>query len=96
MIYDRSFDVYLAAYQTGVGVKLRASNDLLHWSEPISAPYSEPGRTLYSPALLGETGDPTIAGAAPRVYFSSFPNGLFPDWGMSVFESVSLTLSRSQ
>ena len=95
VIYDASFDVYLAVYQTLAGLKLRASSDLLHWTPPIGPPIQEPGRTLYYPTLIGETGDPTIGGPAPRVYFTSFPTGLFPDWKTSVFESVQLTLSRS-
>ncbi len=93
VIYDSSFDVYLAVYQSSAGIKLRASSDLIHWSGPIGAPYHETGRTLYYPTLLGETGDPTIAGSAPRVYFSSFPTGSFPDYTTSIFESVQLTLS---
>jgi uncharacterized protein (TIGR03437 family) len=93
VIYDSAFDVYLAVYQSGGGIKVRASSDLIHWSGAIGAPYSEPGRTLYYPTLMGETGDPTIGGAAPRVYFSSFPTGLFPDYTTAVFESVTLTLS---
>jgi hypothetical protein len=44
VIYDRSFDMYLAVYQTGLfpgsdaGFKVQASNDLIHWSEPIGDP----------------------------------------------------------
>jgi hypothetical protein len=95
VIYDRSFNVYLVAYLASVnraqGIKVRASSDLLHWSGPIAA-YSEPGRALYYPTLMGETGDPTIGGPAPRVYFTSFV--AFPNYGTSVFESVPLMLSR--
>jgi hypothetical protein len=93
VIYDSSFDTYLAVYQSSAGIKLRASSDLIHWSGPIGAPYYETGHTLYYPTLMGETGDPTIAGRAPRVYFSSFPTEAFPDYSTSVFESVQLTLS---
>jgi len=92
VIYDGTFDVYLAAY-LNAGIKVRASSDLLHWSAPIAA-YSEPGRTLYYPTLIGETGDPTIGGPAPRVYFTSFPTGAFPNYATSIFESVALTLSE--
>jgi len=95
VIYDSSFNVYLAVYQSGGSIKVRASNDLIHWSEPIGTPYSEAGRTLYYPTLIGETGDPTIGGQMPRVYFSSFPTGSFPNYATSVFESVPLTLSQS-
>jgi hypothetical protein len=94
VIYDRSFDVYLAVYLASGGFRVRASSDLIHWSAPIGALYSEAGRSLYYPTLLGEAGDPTIGGPAPRVYFSSFPTGSFPDYRTSVFESVPLTLSR--
>ena len=92
VIYDSTFDVYLAVYVSGGGFKVRASSDLIHWSGPI-AQYTETGRTLFYPTLMGETGDPTIAGPAPRVYFSSFPTGSFPNYATSVFESVPLTLS---
>jgi hypothetical protein len=95
VIYDRSFDVYLAVYQSRGGIRLRASNDLIHWTGPIGPPIQEPGRTLYYPTLIGESGDPTIAGPAPRVYFSSFPIGLFPNYKTSVFESVQLSLARA-
>jgi hypothetical protein len=95
VIYDASLDVYLAVYQTLAGFKLRASSDLIHWTGPIGLPIQEPGRTLYYPTLMGETGNPTIAGLAPRVYFTSFPIGLFPNYKTSVFESVQLTLSRA-
>jgi len=94
VIYDGSFDVYLAVYQTLAGLKLRASNDLLHWTRPIGPPIQEPGRTLYYPTLIGETGDPNVAGPTPRLYFSSFPIGMFPNYKTSLFESVQLTLSR--
>jgi hypothetical protein len=94
VIYDRAFDVHLAVYQTNTGVKLRASNDLIHWTQPLGAPIQEPGRTLYYPTMIGETGEPTVAGPAVRIYFSSFPVGRFPDWKTSVFESVQITLSR--
>ena len=93
VIYDSSFNVYLAVYQSSAGIKVRASSDLIHWFGPIGAPYGEAGRTLYYPTLLGETGDPTIGGPAPRIYFSSFPTGSFPDYETSIFESVQLKLS---
>jgi thiol-disulfide isomerase/thioredoxin len=96
VIYDSRFDVYLAVYQTTAGIKVRASNDLIHWSRPIGDPYRETGRTLYYPTPIGETGDPTTGGVAPRVYFSSFPTGLFPDYRASVFESVPITLSSAR
>jgi hypothetical protein len=95
VIYDSAFDVYLAVYQSSSGIKVRASSDLVHWSRPIGNAYSETGRTLFYPTLIGETGDPTIGGQTPRVYFSSFPTGSFPNYSTSVFESVPLTLSKS-
>jgi hypothetical protein len=98
VLYDGSFNVYLAVYVSGVGVaiKARASNDMIHWSEPIGIPFSEAGRALFYPTLIGETGDPTIGGGAPRVYFTSFPTDLFPNYSTSVFESVTLTLARQR
>ncbi|HTE84355.1 MAG TPA: hypothetical protein VK821_06465 [Dehalococcoidia bacterium] len=71
----------------------RSPRSLKPCDGPIGAPYAEAGRTLYQPTLLGETGDPTIGGPAPRLYFTSFPDGAFPNWSNSIFESVPLTLS---
>jgi len=98
VLYDSTFNVYLAVYVSGVGasIKARASSDMIHWSEPIGTPYTETGRALFYPTLIGETGDPTIGGPAPRVYFTSFPTDQFPNYSTSVFESVSLTLARQR
>jgi hypothetical protein len=97
VIYDGAFNVYLAVYEFGGGfgarVELRTSSDLVHWSKPISVPYTEQGRVLYQPTLIGENGDPTIAGATPRLYLTSFANSSFPNWSNSVFESIPVTLS---
>jgi hypothetical protein len=95
VIYDSSLGRYLAAYGFGGGVTVRVSSDLIHWSGPIAVPYSEPGRMLFQPTLLGETGDPTIGGPAPRVYFTSFPAATFPNWADTTFESVPLTLTTA-
>jgi len=73
---------------------LRASNDLLHWSGRLGAPIGEPGRKLWFPTLLCEARDPTIAGAEPRLYFSSFPTDAYPNWKGSVFEFMKLSLAR--
>ena len=91
VIYDSTFDVYLVSYQAG-GPKIRASKDLLHWSEPLGV-YSESGQALFYPNLIGETGDATIGAVAPRLYVSSFPTGKFPDYATAVFESIPMTLS---
>jgi hypothetical protein len=98
VLYDRSFDVYLAVYVSGLGVsiKARVSSDIIHWSTPIGAPFTESGRALFYPTLIGETGDPTIGGPAPRVYFTSFPTDQFPNYATSVFENVTLTLARQR
>jgi hypothetical protein len=96
LIYDRSMEVYLAIYEINAGFEVRASNDLIHWSEPITPLYSETGRILYQPTLIGERGDPTIGEQTPRIYFSSFPVGQFPSWKEAVFESVPLMLSKGK
>ena len=93
VIYDKSLDVYLTIMGTVKGLSVRTSSDLLHWSQPINTPYQEPGNVTMWPTFIGETGDPTIAGLAPRIYFSSFPIGTYPDYSKAVFESVPLTLS---
>jgi hypothetical protein len=97
VIYDRSLEVYLAAYQHG-GIHFRASRDLIHWTGTIAAiPFPPAPPTMYYyPTLIGETGDPTIGGATPRVYFSSFPVDAFPDYKQATFAYVELTLSGSE
>jgi hypothetical protein len=79
VIYDSSFNVYLAAWHTRAGIEVRASSDQIHGSGPITAPYSVPGRKLYPTPLIGQAGDPTVAGPAPRVHFSTFPTPTFPN-----------------
>jgi hypothetical protein len=95
VLYDAKFEVYLVVTGGGsaAGLKIRASKDLLHWSEPISDAYQESGRLLWYPTLVGETGNPGVGGATPRVYFSSFPVGKFPDYKTAILESVPVTLS---
>ena len=95
VIYDSSFNGYLVAYQSRDGVRVRASYNLINWSEPIGSGVAETGYTLYAPTLLGETADPTIAGAAPRLYFTTFPSNSFPNWETSTFETVQLTVSEN-
>jgi hypothetical protein len=92
VIYDSSFDVYLVVYSGAGGVQVRASSDLIHWSEPIGPAYVEPGRTLFYPTLVGETGDPLVGGGAPRVYFSTFD--LFPNWTSSELDWMPLQITR--
>jgi hypothetical protein len=94
VIYDQAFGVYLMVAQTQQGFVVRSSTDLLHWSKP-GPTYHEDGRSLWYPTIVGETGDPTIAGAEPRVYFSSFPEGKFPNWPTAVFKSVPVKLMKA-
>ena len=97
VIDDRDFDVYLAVYNFG-RTYLRASKDLIHWTPIIGvipAP-TTPAAVYYYPTLVGETGDPTVAGASPRVYFTSFPANEFPNYKVSTFEYVQLTLSGTK
>jgi hypothetical protein len=96
VLYDRTFDTYLVVYLYAGGFRVRASSDMLHWSKPINVGYYEQGRTLFYPTLIGESGDPTIGGTSPRIYFSSFPSGSFPNYSTAILESVPLTLSRGQ
>jgi hypothetical protein len=57
---------------------------------------TEPATSYFYPTLLGETGDPTVGGGSPRLYFSAFPAGAFPNYKLSTFESVQLTLTGSR
>jgi len=95
VIYDSSINGYLVAYQSGGSVRIRASYDLINWSEPIGSGYAEAGYMPYAPTLLGETGDPTTAGLTPRLYFTSFLSNSFPNWKTSTFDTVQLTISEN-
>jgi len=94
VIYDEYLNGYLAVYQSGGGIKVRTSSNLINWSQATGPVYSETGRWLYYPTLIGETGNPTVAGQMPRIYFTSFPTGGYPNYATSVFESVQLKLSN--
>jgi len=97
-IYDRSLDVYLVAYVSRGGIHVRASRDLIHWTGTVGViPYpTAPAGQYFYPNLLGETGDPTIGGGTPRLYFSAFPLNVFPNYKLSTFEYVQLTLTGSK
>jgi hypothetical protein len=94
VIYDRSLDVYLAAYFHN-GIHIRASKDLIHWSGTVGVvPFpTTPPALFFYPTLIGETGDPNIGGGSPRIYFSAFPVDAFPDYKQATFEHVALTLT---
>lgn len=96
VIYDQTLNAYITVVQDNANsaVWFRASNDLLHWSEPF-AMYTQPGRELWYPMLVGEAGDPDIGGPALRLYYSNFPAQQFPDWGLATFESVTLSFSAT-
>jgi hypothetical protein len=96
-LYDRSLDAYLIAYVSRDGIHIRASRDLIHWTKTIAvvAPPAAPGSTYFYPNLIGETGDPTVGGGSPRLYFSAFPVNTFPNYKLSTFEYVRLMLTGS-
>jgi hypothetical protein len=97
-LYDKSLDVYLLAYGFRGGIHVRASRDLIHWTSTagIVAFPTAPAATYFYPTLLGETGDPTIGGGSPRLYFSAFPANAFPNYKLSTFETVQLTLTGAK
>lgn len=96
VVYDRAFDVYLGAamsFAAGrAAIVIRSSTDLIHWSDPIGPPITDGSRSLSYFTLLGETGDPSIAGGEPRLYFRSTAEGkaTFRD---SDFKVVTLKLA---
>ncbi len=55
--------------------------------------YLETGNQVYYPTLIGENGDPTTGGSAPRVYVQSFPTNGFPDYSTATFESIPVELA---
>jgi hypothetical protein len=98
VVYDRAFDVYLGATTTYTGpvpgLTIRTSTDLIHWSDPIGPPITDGRRALSYVTLLGETGDPDVAGVEPRLYFRSTAEGK-ATWQDSVFKVVTLKLARN-
>ena len=83
------------ASNTNHGATLRASKDLVHWTSPLGLPIggNEPGRVSQYVQILGETGDPTIGGAEPRIYYKSKPEkgGV---WRDTLVQVVKLKLRR--
>ena len=73
---------------------IRTSTDLIHWSEPIGPLITDGDRWLSYFTLLGETGDPTISGGKPRLYFRSNPEGKAA-YRDSIFKVVTLKLMRN-
>jgi hypothetical protein len=98
VIYDRTFDVYLGAAVSFRNVRpafvIRTSTDLIHWSEPIGPLITDGDRWLSYVTLLGETGDSTVSGGEPRLYFRSNPEGKAA-YRDSVFKVVTLKLLRN-
>jgi len=97
VIYDRAFDVYLGAsmsFATGhPSIVIRTSTDLIHWSEPIGPPIDDGKRAVSYFTMLGETGEPSIAGSEPRIYFMSTAEGKV-GFQNAVFKVVKVKLSR--
>lgn len=97
VIYDGAFDVYIMPVfvkQPVSGLSIRISKDLIHWSDPIGPPITDGTRAISYVTLLGETGDPKIAGEEPRLYFRSTEAGK-SSWDASAFRVVKLRLSRN-
>jgi hypothetical protein len=97
ILYDRPFDIYLGAsisFATGhPAIVIRTSADLIHWSEPIGPPIDDGARTVSYFTMLGDTGDPSIGGPEPRVYFMSTEAGKV-GFQYAVFKVVKVNLSR--
>jgi hypothetical protein len=95
-LYDRTLDVYLIAYVSRDGIHIRASRDLVHWTKTVGIVSYPAGSQYFYPTLIGDSGDPTIGGGAPRLYFSAFPVNAFPNYKVSTFEYVHLMLRGSR
>ena len=85
--------VFVNVNQAVRGISIRTSKDLIHWSDPIGPPITDGNRALSYFNLLGETGDPGVAGVEPRLYFNSTAEGK-TSIEDSAFKVVKLTLSR--
>jgi hypothetical protein len=101
VIWDELAHAYLMVHQRYVGgaaqpisFVIRSSTDLLHWSAPLATFEPPAGQQPFYPTLIGETGDPHVGGATPRLFFSTFDT--FPDWPRSELDSlpVQITLAK--
>jgi hypothetical protein len=97
VLYDRAFDVYLGAsisFAPGhPAIVIRTSSDLLHWSEPIGPPIDDGNRAVSYFTMLGETEEPSVAGAEPRIYFMSTAEGKV-GFQNAVFKVVTVKLTQ--
>jgi hypothetical protein len=100
VIWDEFANVYLMVYQRNVGGAqpttfiIRSSPDLLHWSPPL-ATFDPPARRQpYYPTLIGETGDPHVGAAAPRLFFSTFESA--PHWLHSELDSLPVHITLTE
>jgi hypothetical protein len=97
VLWDDLTSAYLMVHHKYVGgaqptnFQFRTSTDLLHWSEPMATFAPPAGQQPFYPTLVGETGDPLVGGAAPRVYFSTFD--LFPNWSSSELDWMPLQIA---
>ncbi len=97
VIWDTVASAYVMVHQRNVGgaqpvtFVLRSSTDLIHWSAPLATFQPAVGKQPFYPTLVGETGDPLVGGASPRVYFSTFDT--FPDWPKSEMDWLPLQIT---
>jgi len=100
VIWDTVANAYLMVHQREVGGSqpvnfiIRSSTDLLNWSSPLATFAPPAGHEPFYPTLVGENGVPLVGGAAPRLFFSTFPDG-FPNWVGSELDSLPLQVTQS-
>ncbi len=98
VLWDDVAQEYVMVHQHNVGgaqpieFVFRSSTDLIHWSAPMATFNPPAGKQPFYPTLIGETGNPHVGGAAPRVYFSTFPMD-FPNWPSSELDWLPLQIT---
>ncbi len=93
VIYDSAINHFLMAHVFGTDIVLRTAVNLFSWSEIIpGAAIHEAGNVLVYPSLVGETGDPSIAGLSPWLFYVAAPAADF-QWTEAVFRNHLLQIS---
>jgi hypothetical protein len=101
VIWDSVASAYLMVHQRySAGPQptsfiIRSSTDLLHWSTPLATYAPTAGHEPFYPTFIGEGGDPLVGGAAPRLFFSTFPAS-FPSWATSELDSLPVQVELTR
>jgi hypothetical protein len=95
VLYDRTIQQFLMAYQSAFTLYIQASPNLLQWSGiPLpNGTIDESPNLLGYPTLVGEGRNPTIGGANPYLYYLNTVTS-FPNWKAAnyVFRQIQISI----